>query len=112
MTRGYVTGVHYVIVGSAPNAAAADEYVQRVNLLAESAGRNDLRASTYSSPAGTPWYSIVVGGPHYSLNSAEAKLAEAKSVLGSDVVDPGAWIGGFGDRVNDDYLRATEEEGA
>jgi len=79
----FVTGLHFVAVGSAPDKASAIREIQSLNQFFEQKGRSDLEARAHASTAsGSEWYMISVGGPHISREAAEETFREAREVMG------------------------------
>jgi len=65
------SGIHFVIIASAPNRIAADREVEQINAVLEEKHLPDLLAQAYASRGDNPWYGIVIGGPHFSRDAAK-----------------------------------------
>ena len=88
---GATSGIHFVIIASAPSQEDADRVVKSINSALKRKEVRGLHARTYASGGNNPWYSIVVGGPHFSKTSANRTLEKARRVM-PERVDDGAWI--------------------
>lgn len=75
------SGVHFVVMQSQPDRAAAQASVVRINDSISDRQLGWIRAHYYSSAADNPWFSIVLGGPHFSRTSAEETLDTARQKL-------------------------------
>jgi len=82
-TLVFVSGLHFVVIASAPNKESAVSEIQSLNRYFEENGYSQLEARAYASTAsGSPWYMISIGGWHTSKKAAEATFREAKQALG------------------------------
>jgi len=85
------SGIHFVIVASAPSEAAADREVEQINTVLAKKNVDGLHARAYASGGNNPWYGIVLGGPHFSMQAAIETLDKARRIIPQDI-DAGAWI--------------------
>jgi len=85
------SGIHFVIVASAPSEASGDREVEQINTLLAKKNVDGLHARAYASDGKNPWYGIVLGGPHFSMQAAAETLDKARRII-PQYIDAGAWI--------------------
>ncbi len=84
----FVTGVYYVAIASAPDRERAVQEAASINKILDQRGLKDLRAKAYASTAtGNHWYTITVGGFHFSREEAQKTLRRTLEALGGRMRD-------------------------
>lgn len=74
------TGVHYVWIASHKEPRAS-EVVDEIKEILKSAGFKNIEVNSYGSPPPNLYRSIIIGGPHCSIKSAEKTFIKVTSII-------------------------------